>query len=66
MAIEPAPRLDAVVALFRFASEDVTYLPFYYEVAVRAVRTGLTGVIPAFRHGESSSAFNVHEWELRP
>lgn len=59
--IDPAQRQDVLVALVKFASEDVTYVPLYYQVDVHAIRTGLKGLVPRWP-GQSGMAFNAHEW----
>lgn len=59
--IDTATRRTALVELVRFASEDVTYLPLYYQVDVHAIRTGLRGLVARWP-GQPGMAFNVHEW----
>lgn len=59
--IDPSQRQDVLVALVKFASEDVTYVPLYYQVDVHAIRTGLKGLVPRWP-GQSGMAFNAHEW----
>jgi len=59
--IDPGRRQDALVQLVKFASEDVTYVPLYYQVDVHAIRTGLKGLVPRWP-GQSGMAFNSYEW----
>jgi peptide/nickel transport system substrate-binding protein len=59
--IDPARRQDVLVRLVKFASEDVTYLPLFYQVDVHAIRNGLKGLVPRWP-GQSGMAFNAHEW----
>jgi peptide/nickel transport system substrate-binding protein len=59
--IDIAKRQDALVQLVKFASEDVTYVPLYYQVDVHAIRTGLKGLVPRWP-GQSGMSFNAHEW----
>jgi peptide/nickel transport system substrate-binding protein len=59
--IDPTKRQDALVQLVKFASEDVTYVPLFYQVDVHAIRTGLNGLVPRWP-GQSGMAFNSYEW----
>lgn len=59
--IDPVQRQRTLVEMVKFASEDVTYVPLYYQVDVHAIRTGLKGLVPRWP-GQSGMAFNVHEW----
>jgi hypothetical protein len=45
----------------KLTSEDVTYLPLYYQVDVHVIRTGLKGLVPRWP-GQSGMAFNAYEW----
>ena len=58
---QPREALDALVQLLRFSSEDVTYLPLYYQIDVHAIRTGLAGLVPRWP-GQAGMAFNAYEW----
>ena len=57
----PAQRQRTLVQLVQFASEDVTYLPLYYQVDVHAIRTGLAGLVARWP-GQPGMAFNAHTW----
>ncbi len=59
--IDPARRQDALVRLVKFASDDVTYLPLYYQIDAHAIRNGLKGLVPRWP-GQAGMAFNAHEW----
>jgi peptide/nickel transport system substrate-binding protein len=59
--IDQAAQRSTLVEMVRFASEDVTYLPFFYNVDAHAIRTGLSGLVPRWP-GQSGMAFNAHEW----
>lgn len=59
--IDSAKREDSLVQLVKFASEDITYVPLFYQVDVHAIRTGLKGLLPRWP-GQSGMAFNSHEW----
>lgn len=59
--IDPVKRQGALVQIVKFASEDVTYVPLYYQVDVHAIRTGLKGLVPRWP-GQSGMAFNAYEW----
>lgn len=54
-------RRQVLVDLIRFASEDLTYLPLYYQVDVHAIRKGLKGPGPRWP-GQSGLTWNIHEW----
>jgi peptide/nickel transport system substrate-binding protein len=59
--IDPVRRQEALVQMVKFASEDVTYLPLFYNVDAHAIRNGLKGLVPRWP-GQSGMAFNAHEW----
>jgi peptide/nickel transport system substrate-binding protein len=59
--IDPARRQVSLVRMVKFASEDVTYLPYFYNVDAHAMRNGLKGLVPRWP-GQSGMAFNAHEW----
>jgi peptide/nickel transport system substrate-binding protein len=59
--IDPSRRQDVLVQTIKFAADDVTYVPLYYQIDVHAIRTGLVGPRPRWP-GQSGMAFNIHEW----
>jgi peptide/nickel transport system substrate-binding protein len=59
--IDPVQREAVLVQLLKFTSEDVTYLPLYYQVDVHAIRAGLKGLEPRWP-GQPGMAFNAFEW----
>jgi peptide/nickel transport system substrate-binding protein len=59
--IDPGQRQQALVQLLKFASEDVTYVPLYYQVDVHVIRTGLKGLQPRWP-GQAGMAYNAYEW----
>lgn len=59
--LDTSQRTERLVQLVSFASEDVTYLPLYYQVDVHAIRTGLKGLEPRWP-GQAGMAFNAHRW----
>jgi peptide/nickel transport system substrate-binding protein len=59
--VDPQQRNDRLVQLVKLTSEDVTYLPLYYQVDVHVIRTGLKGLVPRWP-GQSGMAFNAYEW----
>ncbi|HZT07132.1 MAG TPA: peptide ABC transporter substrate-binding protein [Chloroflexota bacterium] len=59
--VDPVERQAVLVALVKFASEDVTYLPLYYQIDVHAIRAGLKGVEPRWP-GQPGMAFNAYQW----
>jgi peptide/nickel transport system substrate-binding protein len=63
--IDPARRQETLVQMVKFASEDVTYLPLFYNVDAHAIRNGLKGLVPRWP-GQSGMAFNAHEWYWAP
>ena len=63
--IDPARRNTALVQLIRFSSEDVTYIPLYYQIDVHVIRTGLKGPVHRWP-GQAGMAFNVHQWYWEP
>jgi len=54
-------RQRSLVDVIKIASEDLTYLPLYYQVDVHAIRRGLTGPGPQWP-GQSGLTSNIHEW----
>jgi peptide/nickel transport system substrate-binding protein len=59
--IDPPAREQKLVQMVKFASEDVTYLPLYYQVDVHAIRAGLEGLVSRWP-GQPGMAFNIYEW----
>jgi peptide/nickel transport system substrate-binding protein len=59
--VDPVRRQESLVQMVKFASEDVTYLPLFYNVDAHAIRSGLKGLVPRWP-GQSGMAFNAHEW----
>jgi len=60
-AIDPAKRSEVLVQTVKLVSEQLPYLPFYYQVDVHPIRAGLQGVTTRWPF-QPGITFGVFQW----
>lgn len=63
VTLDSAQRTPQVVEMLKIVSDQVPWIPFYFNLRVIAQASALTG--PKVAAPAATRAYNVHEWELR-